>query len=403
MNILMLAEVSACHPAGGASRMLREQAIGLKKRGHNVCLLVRAPSTDPKPTATFDDIPEFRYSVCRKSAPAFVLSSIVQSIRVFDHIENHVFRPDVVMIHQSLAGFGPILFRRKHAPAWVYQCLSLAHEEYLTRNTPNNGRWAGLLYALHAKMRFWIERRTIRRTTRVIVLSQFMKERVISHHHIPPEKVSLVPAAADTSRFRSRPDKKSLRAEMHFPEDRMILFTVRNLVPRMGLENLIKAIAEIEKTNKNLLVIIGGEGPRQQALEQLIRTLHLEATVILKGFIPENDLAAWYQCADLVVMPTLALEGFGLVTVEAMACGTPVLGTPVGAIPEILGQIDPRLISKGNDAHSIAEALTDILLLIRGDPGEWDRLSKKGMQRVAEVYNWETHCAKLEAILDGSP
>ncbi|MDO9542469.1 MAG: glycosyltransferase family 4 protein, partial [Kiritimatiellia bacterium] len=393
------AESSTYCLTGGAARILGEQAIGLKKRGHNVGLLVRAPPGDSQPQIVFNGIPEFRYGVCRKSALAFVLSSIIQSIRVFDHMEKHLFHPDVVVIHQSLAGFGALLFRRKRVPAWVYNCHSLAHEEYLSRNTPKNGLWPGFLYFLHAKMRFWIERWTIRRSSSITVESQFMKERVISNHRIPQERIHVVPAAADITRFKPCPDKKSLRVQMRLPGDRVILFTVRNLVPRMGLENLIKAVAEIEKMHPHLLVIIGGAGPLRQSLEQLIGTLKLESKVILKGFIPENDLAAWYQCADLVVMPTYALEGFGLVTVEALACGTPVLGTPVGATPEILGQIDSRLISKGNDAHSIAEALTNILALIRDNPVEWNNLSKKGLQRVAEVYNWEKHCEKLESVL----
>lgn len=403
MNILILAEVSACHVDGGASRMLGEQAVGLKKRGHNVCLLVRAPPADLQPRAVFNDIPEFRYAVCRKSALSFVLSSIVQSIRAFDHIAAHLFRPDVVMIQQSLAGFGPLLFRRKRVRAWIYNCHSLAHEEYLTRNTPNPGMGAGLLYTLHAKMRFWIERWTMCRSTSVIVESQFMKERVISNHQVPQERIYLIPAAADTSRFKPSADRKSLRARMRLPEDHIILFTVRNLVPRMGLENLIKAVKEIEISDCKLLVIIGGEGPLRQSLEQLTRTLNLESKVIHKGFIPENDLAAYYQSADLVVMPTYALEGFGLVTVEALACGTPVLGTPVGATPEILGQIDPRLVAKGNDYRSIAEALMNILLLIRGNPVEWNKLGKKGLQRVQEIYNWEKHSEKLEEILPQKP
>lgn len=401
MTILILAEVSACHVEGGAARTLREDAIGLKKRGHHVCLLVRAPLTNPELQAVFSDIPEFRYAVCRKSAPAFVLSSIIQSTRVFDHIAAHRFRPDVVIIHQSLAGLGPLLFRRKHAPLWVYQCHSLAHEEYLTRNTPPHGIWAGLLYTLQAKMRFWVEHWAMHLSSLIIIESQFMSDRIRSQHHIPPKKISLIPAAANTAYFKPCPDRKSLRVRLHLPEDRIILFTVRNLIPRMGLENLIKAIAEIERTNADLLVIIGGDGPLRPSLDQLVRSLRLDSRVILKGFIPENELSAWYQCADLVVMPTYTLEGFGLVTVEALACGTPVLGTPVGATPEILAPVDPRLLSKGNDVHSIAEALTNILALMRRDPIEWSNLSRKGLQRAQEIYNYEKRCAQLDAILAG--
>lgn len=399
MNILILAEVSACHVDGGASRMLKEQAVILRNRGHKVCLLVREPAADHNPLVFLNAIPEYRYSVNRRSAVAFFLSSIIHSIRIFNLICRNVFHPDIVIINQSLAGFGPIIFRRRQAPAWIYQCHSLAHEEYSTRNSPGKGTWSKLIFSIHTKARCWIERWTINRTDRVVVMSEFMRKRVISGHGVSTDRIALIPGAADTSRFNPSADRKSLRARMRLPEDHIILFTVRNLVPRMGLENLIKAVGGIEKSGNKLLVIIGGEGPLRPSLEQLIRNLNLESKVILKGFIPEHDLAAYYQCADLIVMPTYALEGFGLVTVEALACGTPVLGTPVGATPEILGQIDPRLISKGSDAHSIAEALTSILLLIRSSPVEWNNLIKKGLQRVEEVYNWEKHSEKLEEIL----
>jgi glycosyltransferase involved in cell wall biosynthesis len=229
-----------------------------------------------------------------------------------------------------------------------------------------------------------------------------MKERVVSNHQVPEERIHVVPAAADINRFKPAADKKALRARLRLPEDHIIALTVRNLVPRMGLENLVRAVKEIEQPGNKLLVIIGGAGPLRQSLERLISALKLESKVILKGFIPEDDLAAWYQCADLVVMPTYELEGFGLVTVEALACGTPVLGTPVGATPEILGQIDERLISKGNDPGSIAKALANILALIRNDPAEWNRFSKKGLQLVEEVYNWEKYSGTFEEILSRS-
>ncbi|MBI2439811.1 MAG: glycosyltransferase family 4 protein [Lentisphaerae bacterium] len=399
MNILMLAEVSACCLTGGAARTLREQAIGLKQRGHNVCLLVRAPLTDAKPQAVFNGIPEFRYAVYRKSAPAFVLSSIIRSVGVFDSLVVRGFPVEVGVIHQALAGFGPLLLRRCRVRAWIYYCHSLAYEEYLTRNPPPSGLGKRWLYWLHAGLRFFIEHWVIRRCATVVVESRFMRARVMAKHRVSAERIGLIPAAADIGRFRPVADRLARRAQLGLPPDRPAIFTVRNLIPRMGLENLIKALAEPKIARENLLLLIGGEGPLRPHLERLIRTLKLEAKIVLKGFIPEDELAAYYQCADLVVMPSAALEGFGLVTVEALACGTPVLGTPVGAIPEILSQIDPRLLAKGNDARSIAAALADILLLIRNNPVELNQLSAKGLRQVANVYNWGKHNEQLEAVL----
>ncbi|MEK7305160.1 MAG: glycosyltransferase family 4 protein, partial [Nitrospirota bacterium] len=171
-------------------------------------------------------------------------------------------------------------------------------------------------------------------------------------------------------------------------------FTVRNLVPRMGLETLLDALSAMGQVGERCLLVIGGEGPLRTRLEAGISQRQLEQVVRLVGFIPEEQLVAYYQAADLVLMPTAQLEGFGLVTVEALACGTPVVGTPVGAIPEVLGQIDPILISSGTDSRSFADALGRVLSRIE-EPVERERLSRKGRSLVERRYNWVQHCAEL--------
>ena len=117
---------------------------------------------------------------------------------------------------------------------------------------------------------------------------------------------------------------------MGLPEDKFILFTVRNLVPRMGLENLISAFEIVQSGRTDLLLIIGGEGPLEPALKEQTRQCGVEEFVRFVGYIPDEDLPSYYQMADLFILPTIELEGFGLVTVEALASGLPVLGTPVG-------------------------------------------------------------------------
>jgi len=292
-----------------------------------------------------------------------------------------------------------MLLARRRARKWIYNGHSLAHEEFLTRNKSPTGPWARFIYKLHAMIRCRIEGWVMRRCHFVFVESQFMKERIVRNHGISVRNVHVALAGADLSRFKPALERIPLQARLGLPGDRAILFTVRNLVPRMGLENLIKALKEIEKSSHKVFLVIGGKGPLREPLVQMIRDLHLEASVVLKGFIPEEDLPAWYQCADLVIMPTLELEGFGLVTAEALACGTPVLGTPVGATPEILGPIDGRLVAKGNDAASIAEALANLIELMHAHPDEWKRLAAKGLLAVQNKYNWEVYSRNLDAIL----
>jgi glycosyltransferase involved in cell wall biosynthesis len=137
----------------------------------------------------------------------------------------------------------------------------------------------------------------------------------------------------------------------------------------------------------------------REKLQADIQRKGLGDAVQLVGFIPEVQLSQYYQAADLVVVPSLQLEGFGLVIVEALACGTPVLGTPVGAIPEILNQVDPILVAEGPDSCSIARALERVLRRLQ-EPDEAVRLARKGRALIERRYNWTQHCADLVALLE---
>ena len=290
--------------------------------------------------------------------------------------------------------FGPLYLRRKAATEWLYVCHSLAHEEYLTRTAAATSLLSTLRRHVNAWARRGIEWLVMSRCHRIVVLSEFMRQRVMATHGIAPERIVLIPGAADPGLFRPFGNRRELRRTLGLPEDRTILFTVRNLVPRMGLEMLLDALSELGQVGQHCLLVIGGEGPLRARLEAGIRQRQLEQIVRLVGFIPEEQLVAYYQAADLVLMPTAQLEGFGLVTVEALACGTPVVGTPVGAIPEVLGQIDPILISSGTDSCSFADALGRVLSRIK-EPVERERLSRKGRSLVERRYSWVQHCADL--------
>ncbi len=399
MRIALLAEVTAERVIGGAERVLRHQALGLASLGHPVEVLARAPEGTVEDAVMVGGIRERRYSVNRAHEAAFLWSSVRRSIDAFDSLRQT--EPlDAVIIHQALAGWGPIVSRRHAASRWVYVCHSLAHEEFETRRGPAQSTVGHLRRQINCHARRWIERAVIMRCDQVVVLSEFMRRRVMAVHGIPADRIVLIPGATDPKTFTPATNRRGLRESLNLPVDRTVLLTVRNLVPRMGLENLLDAMAASSVARQCCTLVIGGEGPLRKTLETQIRKRGLDPIVRLTGFIPEEQLAGHYQAADLVVMPSLQLEGFGLVTVEAMACGTPVLGTPVGAIPEILNQVDPILVAQGTDGRSLAKALNVVLARIQM-PGEYDRLSKKGRSLIEHRYNWNRHCADLAAVLGG--
>jgi glycosyltransferase involved in cell wall biosynthesis len=399
MNILLLAEVSAERVIGGAERVLRNQALGLIRLGHRVELLTRAPENASEGVIEMNGIREWRYSVSRRHEAAFLWSSVRRSVEQFDHLR--ATEPlDAVIIHQALAGLGPILARRHAASRWIYMCHSLAHEEYETRQGPTGSTLASLRRQANLRARRSVEHAVMSRCHSVAVLSQFMRQRVMGAHGISADGIASIPGAVDPHAFVPVEDRQRAKAALNLPDNRTILFTVRNLVPRMGLDNLLCAIEMLNRAQHELLLVIGGEGPLHAQLQADIRRKRLSDVVRLIGFVPESQLGHYYQAADLVLMPSLQLEGFGLVMVEAMACGTPVLGTPVGAIPEILNQVDPILVAEGVDGRSIGRALERVLRRLQ-EPGEAMRLAKKGRALIERRYNWTQHCNELISLLDG--
>jgi len=397
MNIVLFAEVTVERVIGGAERVLRQPALRLAKLGHYVHVIARAPFESAEANLSIGSVTERRYPVTRTSEPAFVWSSVQNSLRAFD-LTRQACPVDIAMIHQSLAGLGPILFRYGMVSLWVYVCHSLAHEEYLARAERAATTLERVRRRLSVRARRWIERTVIRRCHHVIVLSEFMKQQVMATHGIAPKDITVVPGAADPATFYPAHDRNEIRRELKLPESRTLLFTVRNLVPRMGLENLLEAMTMLGEEQRNLLLLIGGEGQLRPRLEELIRSRGLQDSVQLLGFVPEDQLAKYYQASDLVVLPTLQLEGFGLVTVEALACGTPVVGTPVGAIPEVLSTVDPLLVTEGTDGLSLAKTLRLLLKRFRDQPGERERFSKKGREVVERRYNWAAHTADLDRL-----
>jgi glycosyltransferase involved in cell wall biosynthesis len=131
-------------------------------------------------------------------------------------------------------------------------------------------------------------------------------------------------------------------------------------------------------------------------LERLVRDLDLKHAVTLAGFLPEEQLADYYRAADLFVLPTASLEGFGLVTVDALACGTPVLGTPVGATAEILEPLDARLLTAGTESQDLADGILAFW------KGTWRfALSPERLHGyVRDRFTWDRHVAATLAVYE---
>jgi len=221
-------------------------------------------------------------------------------------------------------------------------------------------------------------------------------DRFVKAHPRFADRVVCLPGGVDLDLFRPDEDRQAAKASLRLPSKGPLLLTVRNLEPRMGIDHLLHALKEVTKNGREVNLIIGGEGPLKADLEGLAKQLGLETSVRFEGYIPDERLPTYYQAADFFVLPTKALEGFGLVAVEALACGTPVLGTPVGAIPEILGEFQPDLLFEGIEAQDIAEGIIKYLQRAQTDPQGYHALRRRCREYATARFGWDRIVERLE-------
>lgn len=202
-----------------------------------------------------------------------------------------------------------------------------------------------------------LEKRVYRRATKLIVLSQAFKDVLCQSYGVDAARVHIVPGGVDCNRYDVPLSRDEARVKLGWPTDRRIIVAVRRLVHRMGLEDLITATTELRRKHPELLVHIAGKGPIGPQLQQQIDTAGLADHVKLLGYVSDDDLPVAYAAADMSVVPTVALEGFGLIAIESLAAGTPVIVTPVGGLPEVVKGLSTNLITDGTGPHALVRAI----------------------------------------------
>jgi glycosyltransferase involved in cell wall biosynthesis len=299
-----------------------------------------------------------------------------------------------MIFHQPFSAFGVLLARGSRVIPKVCMFLSPWAEEYAARWPLKSRRskfWSG-----GRLLRRTVERLVLSASHRIFVLSRFMAARLRAEHPRLNGQVALLPGGVDLDRFRPAENRVALKAALGLPSGSPVLLTVRNLEPRMGIDLLLHATKKVVESVKDVVLIIGGEGPMGEPLRELAGRLGLGAVVRFAGYIPEERLPLFYQAADFFVLPSKQLEGFGLVAVEALACGTPVLGTPVGAIPEILERLSPGLLFEGTDPEAIAESMEAHIGRLRADPHGYEALRRRCRAYAETRFGWARVIDRLE-------
>ena len=397
LNILFVADVSIAKVIGGAERFLYEQTSGMSKRGHNIHSLTRRLPYHEKDHEVIQGVHEWRYDYEPGNHCSFIKTTCLNAKKLFEILQMK-YNFDCINFHQPFSAIGINLSAMSSLLPKVYTCHSLSFEEFSSRNTKFNGILHKLSTFLQIKFRKKIEKYGLNKSNAIAVLSKYTQDKLVSAYNIAEKKIIKIPGGVDLQKFHPNGDKSLIRKLLNIPQDKLILFTVRNLVQRMGLENLIFAFHELEKKAPDIHLVIGGAGPLKNQLMLLVRNLGIEKKVDFTGFISEEQLPYYYQMADLFILPTRELEGFGLVTLEALASGLPVLGTPVGGTKEILRKFDPSFLFKSPDLHLMAELILEKYHWKKHNPQKWEKISNQCRKFVENNYSWDKNIDALEEL-----
>ncbi|MFB6347321.1 MAG: glycosyltransferase family 4 protein [bacterium] len=387
MNITVVSDFY--HP--GKSRGLEEHCRLLQKHGHTVSLLVGMD--DPTYFKSISQSPPFEtYPFCyhRDKNTLVRLPKVRRGLLEQWQAIEEGHPTDVIIYNQPLTAAllnfsnvelpGPSLYFF-HAP-W-------AREWELNASTDRSGMLTSFWTWSQKKIRNYLEDNILHQVDTPLVLSEFMKQKLLEHHpRLTDGGIRVLPGGVNKTQFSPSDDKSLPRGRIGLPQDRTILFTLRRLVPRMGLDRLVQAYQELSDRyaddSRDLLLVIGGEGPQREKLEQMANR-HGSSDIKFVGYIDEENVADYYRSADLFVLPTRKLEGFGYVTLEALASGVPVVATRVGGSREILGQLDEGLFLPDYNVQAWADHLEQIL--------ESDKLSPEFAQKCREFavenYSWD--------------
>jgi glycosyltransferase involved in cell wall biosynthesis len=358
MKVLITAISHWLDRPSGSAKIAFDEALELKRRGQEVWMLARGNPTLPEHQVV-DGINLLRY-VEQPVAPWNPARASVHQRAIAGVLARHIPKLDVVHAHVPLAGVAAFRFYGESAYACYTVHSPAAMEMAIEWKSASLARRITAPIGISLLNR--IEKECISRSNVVTALSRYTRDCIRRIHGSQfADRLQLVSGWVDTSRFVPLEDRVRAKEQLGWPIDLPVLFTLRRLTARMGLDRLLAAAHRTLREGLRFHLVIAGNGPLRQALEQQADRLGIKSSVTFMGRVPDDVLSIAYGACDAFVLPTAELECFGIIALEALAAGRPVLATPVGAIPETIRRFEPAWLAESADADDIATLLQKYL------------------------------------------
>jgi glycosyltransferase involved in cell wall biosynthesis len=396
MRILVLTDQVYPDATGGVGKSLYNECAAMARHGHDVTVLVRCLNHSLPAEETIDGFRVVRLYGPKSTSPFYYLYPFAILILAIRWLRKTIIPFDLLYSLNPLFTLAGVLSGASRKAPMTFSFFAFMASEIEISLEHGKYGWLTPFAGIAAWILQPLEKLAMSKVTAALPRSEYsagMLRRICPSVFVPEP---LIPLGVDTQLFKPQ-DNREVRSRLDLPLDRSILICVRRLDYRMGLQNLVSAMVQVKKEHPDTLLLIAGKGPIRTSLEEQILELELQDHVRLLGFVSESDLPLYLSAADLFVLPTEFLEGFGLATLEALSSGCPVIGTPVGATPELLDPIEPLLITHDASPEALAERLTYWL----DHRGRLSELREKCRREVEEHYDIEIVAHLLEERFRG--
>ncbi len=389
LNIAMLSIHSSpigdlgTQDTGGMSVYVRELSKEFGRRGHCIDIFTQHNSgRHQRVVDLYDNVRLIhlsagtRSTVSKRSLYAYLpqLFHDLESFKIKENIEY-----DILHSHYWLSG---VLGAMGHS-AWdiphllTYHTIGAVKQQICpSENEP--------------ELRLTSERRLAKDCNGLVVATQKEKE-CLSRYDVPDDKITVIPCGVDLHRFKPL-DKPSARRQLGFSGDDFMVLYVGRYVPVKGLHRLLETVGRLTHLPGLRLVMVGGDGPHTPMFRQLqseATALNIQNRITFAGRVEQKTLPQYYSAADVLAVPSY-YESFGLVALEALACGTPVVTTPVGAMEKIVKDGGTGHVATDSDPKHFARLIEDVWL-----KQQKNSLSPSKIRASVTEFTWERSASLL--------
>ncbi len=340
---------------GGMSVYIRELARELGRRGHLIDIYTRLRNGRHQPVIDlFENVRLVHIGIpnngnLSRLALYPYLSDFFKSMEDFRFHEGIEY--DLIHSHYWLSGrLGS--WAQEH---WDRPHLVMFHTLGEVKNRTAVGR-------PEPELRIAAEKELVKTCHRILAPTEQEKDSLVRYYGVCEEKIGVVPCGVNLDLFQPQ-EKQVTRRQLGFDQDDIILLYVGRFEPLKGIDRLLEAIPHLNNHQRIRLVLVGGDGdeaPESQFLQQKVIDLGIEDKVLFAGRIEQKYLPPYYSSADVLVISS-HYESFGLVGLEALACGRPVVSTPVGAMKHLIQQSQAGHVVSDTLPRSLAKGIQSII------------------------------------------